>query len=193
MAITERPRGPLALPSGEPRPTVAQRPLGVFARPRTSDGWRSWVTTVDHKRIGIMYGVAGVCFFLVGGVEALLIRIQLTHPDGKCSQRRPVQPGLHHARRDDDLPRRHADGAAFANYLMPLQIGARDVAFPRLNALQLLVLPVRRPVPQLELAPRRRRRRRLVQLRPEHRRRRSRPATASTSTRWACRSPASRR
>src|SRR5215468_10814829 len=59
------------------------RPMGVFARPRTSEGWRSWVTSVDHKKIGIMYGVAAMFFFIVGGCEALLMRLQLATPNGK--------------------------------------------------------------------------------------------------------------
>src|SRR4051812_34750677 len=70
-----------ALPSGNG--AAEQRPMGVFARPRTATGWRSWVTTVDHKKIGIMYGAAALCFFVVGGVEALLIRVQLATPNGK--------------------------------------------------------------------------------------------------------------
>ncbi|NLA35794.1 MAG: hypothetical protein GX868_08905, partial [Actinobacteria bacterium] len=54
MAIVEA-RTPLALESGEQAP----KPLGVFARPTTATkGWRSWLTTVDHKKIGIMYGIA---------------------------------------------------------------------------------------------------------------------------------------
>ena len=84
-------------------------------------------------------------------------------------------------------------GAAFMNYLIPLQIGARDVAFPRLNALSFWTLPLRRHLPQHVVVPRRRRRRRLVRLRPEHRRDLLARATAWTSTPSACRSPASPR
>src|SRR5207253_11270424 len=58
-------------------------PTTVVARPRAHTGWWSWVTTVDHKRIGILYGVTGFIFFIFGGVEALLIRLQLARPDGK--------------------------------------------------------------------------------------------------------------
>ncbi|MBK5229093.1 MAG: hypothetical protein JJE05_11365, partial [Actinobacteria bacterium] len=47
---------------------------GFFARPRAKTGWWSWVTTVDHKKIGIMYGVSAFIFFIAGGVEALLLR-----------------------------------------------------------------------------------------------------------------------
>ena len=73
--------------------------------------------------------------------------------------------------------------AAFANYFIPLQIGARDVAFPRLNALELLDLRLRRHLHQHVVVPRRRRRRRLVHVRPEQLARRSRRPTASTSGR----------
>ena len=95
MAIVER--EPLALPPGTG--DVALEPLGVLARPRSTTGWRSWVTTVDHKRIGIMYGVGAFAFFLIGGVEALLLRIQLAAPDNKVLSAERLQPGLHDARR----------------------------------------------------------------------------------------------
>ncbi len=124
--------GPLALGSGG---GLATPPMGVFARPRDTPGWRGWVTTVDHKKIGIMYGVAALFFFLIGGIEALLIRLQLAAPDGKL-----LSADLY-----NQVFTMHGTtmiflvvmpiGAAFMNYLLPLQIGARDVAFPRLNAL----------------------------------------------------------
>ena len=79
MALTDN--GPLALPSGNG--SGAASPMGVFTRPRTSTGWRSWVTTVDHKKLGIMYGAAALIFFVFGGIEALLIRWQLATPNGK--------------------------------------------------------------------------------------------------------------
>ena len=77
-------------------------------------------------------------------------------------------------------------GAAFMNYLMPLQIGARDVAFPRLNAFSFWIFLFGGLFLNTSLVPRRRRRRRLVQLRPEHRRDLLARATASTSTTSAC-------
>ena len=108
--------------------------LGVFARPGQSKGWRSWVTSVDHKRIGVMYGTTAIFFFLIGGIEALLIRLQLAHANGTVLN----------AAQYNQVFTMHGItmiflvvmplGAAFMNYLMPLQIGARDVAFPRLNA-----------------------------------------------------------
>jgi cytochrome c oxidase subunit 1 len=105
------------------------------AAPAEPTGLWSWITTVDHKRIGIMYGVTSFIFFLIGGIEALLIRIQLAVPNNNF-----VSADFY-----NQLFTVHALTmifaalmpltAAFFNYVMPLQIGARDVAFPRLNAL----------------------------------------------------------
>ncbi len=111
------------------------RPLGAFVRPDEHQrGWKSWLTTVDHKKIGIMYGIGSLFFFLIGGGEALLIRLQLARPEQKL-----LSAGLY-----NQVFTMHGVtmvflvvmplAAAFANYLLPLQIGARDVAFPRLNA-----------------------------------------------------------
>ncbi|MBI2706312.1 MAG: cytochrome c oxidase subunit I [Actinobacteria bacterium] len=133
MAVTES--RPLALPSGGgPSGPGAAPTLGVFTRPRTKTGWRSWVSTVDHKKIGIMYGAAAFFFFMIGGFEALLIRTQLWAPRQQILS----------AEAYNQVYTMHGTtmvflvvmpiGAAFANFLMPLQIGARDVAFPRINA-----------------------------------------------------------
>src|SRR2546423_12823412 len=60
--------------------TVTRPPL--FSRPRSHTGVWSWITTVDHKRIGVLYGFTAFAFFLIGGFEALLIRAQLARPNG---------------------------------------------------------------------------------------------------------------
>ena len=130
MALTED--RPLALPSGDS--DDGYTPTGVFRRPTAETGPRSWFTTVDHKKIGIMYGAAAIFFFIIGGVEALLIRMQLWSPRGTL-----LSANLY-----NQVYTMHGTtmvflvvmpiGAAFANYLIPLQIGARDVAFPRINA-----------------------------------------------------------
>ena len=57
-------------------------PLGAYSRPKGGGGWRDWVTTVDHKKIGILYGATALFFFGIGGFEALLIRLQLATPNG---------------------------------------------------------------------------------------------------------------
>lgn len=112
---------------------------GLIRRPRATTGWKSWLTTIDHKRIGIMYFAAAFIFFLAGGVEALLIRSQLAGPEQEVLS----------AEAYNQLFTMHGltmiffaimpMSAAFFNYLLPLMIGARDVAFPRLNALSLWV------------------------------------------------------
>src|SRR5438093_1135009 len=95
----------------------------------------SWLTTVDHKRIGILYGSSAFIFFLIGGVEAIIMRLQLARPDNT----------LVSAQTFNELFTMHGTtmiflaimpmSASFFNYMIPLLIGARDVAFPRLNAL----------------------------------------------------------
>jgi cytochrome c oxidase subunit 1 len=111
-----------------------QRRPGLFSRPLYPTGWWGWLTTVDHKRIGLMYGVTAFIFLLVGGVEALLIRLQLAGPNLNVVG----------AETYNQLFTMHATtmiflavmpmSVAFFNYMLPLMIGARDVAFPRLNA-----------------------------------------------------------
>ncbi|HUA12840.1 MAG TPA: cytochrome c oxidase subunit I [Solirubrobacteraceae bacterium] len=100
-------------------------------------GWTSWLTTTDHKKIGIMYIVSTFVFFCLGGVEALMIRLQLGVPDNTL-----VTPQVY-----NQLFTLHGTTMVFlfivpmmaglGNYFVPLMIGARDMAFPRLNALSL--------------------------------------------------------
>ena len=107
---------------------------GFMSRPSATTGWWSWVTTVDHKKIGILYGFTAFIFFLIGGIEALAIRAQLAGPDGNILD----------ADTYNQLFTMHGVtmiflvvmpmGVGLMNYFIPLMIGARDVAFPRLNA-----------------------------------------------------------
>ncbi len=107
----------------------------IFPRPKSDYGIWSWISTVDHKRIGTLYAVTSFLWFLVGGIEALLMRVQLSQADSTF-----IDPELF-----NQLFTMHGTtmvflvvmplSAAFFNWLVPLQIGARDVAFPRLNAL----------------------------------------------------------
>ena len=135
MAIIERPSTVPAIAGADaPQLVTPASSYGVFRRPVTTTGWRSWLFTVDHKKIGLMYGGAALVFFLIGGIEALLIRTQLASPDNTV-----LSASLY-----NQLFTMHATTmiflfvmpvtAGFANYMVPLQIGARDVAFPRLNA-----------------------------------------------------------
>ena len=94
----------------------------------------SWITTTDHKRIGILYLVSSLAYFAVAGALALAIRTQLAHPDG----------GFVGSHAYAQLFTLHGTAMIFlfvapfafglANFLVPLQIGAPDMAFPRLNA-----------------------------------------------------------
>ncbi len=108
-------------------------PLAI-PRPVHPTGLWNWLTTIDHKKIGILYGVTAFIMFITGGIEATLMRIQLAGPEQDI-----VSAGVY-----NQLFTMHGTtmifiaimpmGAAFFNFVIPLQIGARDVAFPRLNA-----------------------------------------------------------
>ena len=101
-----------------------------------------WVTTTDHKKIGILYIINSFVFFFIGGVLALGVRTEL------------AQPGLQFVTDStyNELFSMHATFmiflfvipmlAGFGNYIVPLQIGAPDMAFPRINALSLWMLPL---------------------------------------------------
>jgi cytochrome c oxidase subunit I+III len=99
-------------------------------------GLLGWLTTVDHKRIGLLYFFTTLFFFAAGGIEALLMRTQLARPNAGL-----LSPGAY-----DQVMTMHGitmifffvipmSVGAFGNYLVPLMIGSRDMAFPRLNAL----------------------------------------------------------
>jgi cytochrome c oxidase subunit 1 len=110
-----------------------QRDVHAVSHGEKTGLW-SWLTTVDHKRIGILYGTTAFIFFLMGGIEAMLLRIQLGTAENTF-----LSP-----ERYNELFTMHGTtmiflaimplSAMFFNFMIPLQIGARDVAFPRLNA-----------------------------------------------------------
>jgi cytochrome c oxidase subunit I+III len=99
-------------------------------------GVLGWLTTTDHKRIGLLYLFTSLVFFAAGGVEALLIRTQLLQPDNNVlSPAAFNQVMTMHGVTMIFLFVIPISTGAFGNYLIPLMIGARDMAFPRLNAL----------------------------------------------------------
>jgi cytochrome c oxidase subunit 1 len=110
------------------------------ARPGLWQRIAGWLTTVDHKRIGVMYLGSTFFFFLLSGIFALVIRLQLAAPNMKI-----VDQNVY-----NELFTMHGTGMIFlftipvllglGNYIVPLQIGARDMAFPRINALSLWLL-----------------------------------------------------
>lgn len=99
----------------------------VVRRPKSTTGVWSWFTTVDHKKIAILYGATSLVFFVVAGLEALLIRLQLFSPDGAVLS----------ASQYNTMFTMHGTtmvfmvgmpmAVAFGNYLVPLMIGARDM------------------------------------------------------------------
>src|SRR4051795_2402879 len=99
-------------------------------------GLLGWLTTTDHKRIGILYFFTSLAFFAAGGIEALLIRTQLIGPDKHLlSPQAFDQVFTMHGLTMIFLFVIPMSTGAFGNYLLPLMIGARDMAFPRMNAL----------------------------------------------------------
>ena len=131
----------------------------------SNTGIWSWLTTVDHKRIGVLYLVSALIFFIVGGLEAAILRAQLTTPNGTARFGGHVQPAVHDAWHDDDLPRGHA---AVGRVLQPAHPAADRRARRRVPApqrVQLLGVPARRPVHHVPDLLRRRAGWRLVRLR----------------------------
>jgi cytochrome c oxidase subunit 1 len=110
--------------------------------PRRYQGVWEWVTTTDHKRIGLLYLFTTFAFFLIGGLMALLMRTQLAQPNNT----------LLTASQYDQLFTIHGTTmiflfvipvwSAFGNFMLPLMIGAKDMAFPRINAFAFWLIPL---------------------------------------------------
>src|SRR6476620_2551619 len=110
------------------------RPASIREEFSWSEGLYKWVATVDHKRLGLMYIVSALVFLVIAGIMAAVMRLQLAFPNGHI-----VAPDTYNR-----LFTMHGTTmvfflgmpmvAGFSNYLIPLMIGARDMAFPRLNA-----------------------------------------------------------
>ncbi len=118
--------------------TIAHQEIKL-SRPPWTGVLHDWVTTVDHKKIGVIYILVAIVFLLVGGAEALVMRLQLMWPGARV-----ISADLF-----NQMMTMHGTTMIFfvampilagvANYIVPLQIGARDMAFPRINALGLWV------------------------------------------------------
>ncbi|HET8786552.1 MAG TPA: cytochrome c oxidase subunit I [Candidatus Limnocylindrales bacterium] len=118
--------------------TATLAPVAV----RTRTSWLEWLTTTDHKKIGQLYLVSSLVFFVIGGIQALGIRSQLAAPDMTL-----VDPETY-----NEFFTIHGTTMIFlfampilsglANFVVPLQIGAIDMAFPRINALSFWLVPV---------------------------------------------------
>ncbi|HET7770027.1 MAG TPA: cbb3-type cytochrome c oxidase subunit I, partial [Chloroflexota bacterium] len=130
MAVAAPPVSPA------PAPTTPAAPLvhdPHATETRRWSGW-DWLATVDHKKIGVMYLLTGFGFFLLGGFEALLIRTQLIRPMNDF-----LHPDIF-----NQMFTMHATTMIFlaimpinvglGNYIVPLMVGAADMAYPRLNA-----------------------------------------------------------
>ncbi|GCF08309.1 cytochrome c oxidase subunit I [Dictyobacter arantiisoli] len=116
--------------------TIGERATTIdVRRKRFSETYiGEWITTTDHKQLGLMYLITGFFFFVVGGMEALLIRTQLALPNGKV-----LDPDTY-----NQIFTMHGTTmiflfvipvlSGFGNYIVPLMIGARDMAYPRMNA-----------------------------------------------------------
>ncbi|RUY18228.1 cytochrome ubiquinol oxidase subunit I, partial [Mesorhizobium sp. M7A.F.Ca.US.005.03.2.1] len=113
-------------------PAERQRLLGIW---ETAPGLYGWLASVDHKTIGIRYLCTAFFFLVIGGMEALVMRVQLAQPELKV-----LSPDAY-----NQLFSMHGTTmmflyalpmlSGFSNYLWPLMLGSRDMAFPRLNAL----------------------------------------------------------
>ena len=121
-----------------PRPTVTEVPPGLSnpAVARKGNVFVDWLTTTDHKKVGYLYLITSFAYFLIGGVMALVIRAQLFAPGLEVVATKEQYNQLFTMHGTIMLLMFATPlFAGFANVLMPLQIGAPDVAFPRLNAL----------------------------------------------------------
>jgi cytochrome c oxidase subunit I len=120
--------------------SLTPQAVGSLPAQKGYTGLLGWVASVDHKQIGIMYMLAALVFFVLGGIEALLIRVQLAVPEATV-----LSPQAY-----NQMFTMHGTTMiffvampvliGFGNYLVPLMIGASDMAFPRLNALGLWLL-----------------------------------------------------
>ena len=129
MTVSDIERAPEILPaSAAPGPRLEE----IW---RTEPGFAGWFSTVDHKEIGKRYIVTALIFLVFGGIEALVMRVQLARPDQQLLT--PEQYNQLFSTHGMTMIFLYALPilSGFSNYLWPLILGSRDMAFPRLNAL----------------------------------------------------------
>src|SRR5262245_34771494 len=122
------------------------------AAPAYRSALYEWLTTTDHKKIGILYLVNSLVFFFAGGILAMIVRLQLITPVAAAGATVTTMGGLVSPDFYNQAFTMHASFmlflfiipilAGFGNYAVPLQIGAPDMAFPRINALSFWLLPL---------------------------------------------------
>ena len=141
MAVSETPPSDRHVETQVAVPAIGRVAPGSEAEKRlheiweTRPGWIGWLSSVDHKEIGIRYIVLAFIFLLIGGVEALILRAQLAAPNMHLLT--PEQYNQIFTMHGVTMIFLYASPVltGFSNYLWPLMLGSRDMAFPRLNAL----------------------------------------------------------
>ena len=162
MAVTEYYREPV-IEERAPSSSLHNRLERIW---ETDPGLIGWLSTVDHKEIGIRYLVTAFAFLILGGIEALIFRVQLAQPEQHLLT--PEQYDQLFTMHGITMIFLYASPilSGFSNYLWPLLLGARDMALPRLNAFSYWVYLFSGLFHLCELPDRSRAQRRLVQLRP---------------------------
>jgi cytochrome c oxidase subunit 1/cytochrome c oxidase subunit I+III len=140
MAIADIPRRPInddleRVPEFGRAPNGSDVEASLAGIWETEPGWRGWLSTVDHKIIGLRYIITAFLFLLIGGIEALIMRVQLAGPNQTLLT--PEQYSQLFTMHGVTMIFLYALPilSGFSNYLWPLLLGSRDMAFPRLNAL----------------------------------------------------------
>ncbi len=129
----------MAIVSAPPPTTTPTLPRAVSHQPQLR-GLSTWLTTTDHKHIGLLYIYVTFLFFIIGGLEALVLRTQLAVPDNHLVSEQVYNQTLTMHGTIMIFLWLVPVLSGFGNYFVPLMIGARDMAFPRLNALSFWLL-----------------------------------------------------
>ena len=137
MTATDYERAPSV---SRPQDALAEKLHRIW---ETEPGLAGWISTVDHKKIGIRYIITAFAFLIAGGVEALIFRLQLSGPNLHLLT--PEQYDQLFTTHGMTMIFLYAGPvlSGFSNYLWPLLLGARDMALPRLNALSYWILSLR--------------------------------------------------